>query len=679
MNLFFKRWRHYKFFFLSLSFLLLSLTAVRKTRAQTIGVKDWAKRGGSWTKANLASGAVNNVLGMVTDTVGNVYILASAQGMIDVDSHTANPDSNGTATLSSWDCNGNFRWMKTFYGTSNAAIGVRNGLAADSLDGIYVTGILQQQTTTDTSYLDNDTSISGAAAGLFILKYNTSGVMQWLRMPYYMPNPTSAGLYKFNNFGLSVTPQGDLYSFAYLPPGAYANGGFLLTNNAYCVMHYNTNGVFQNNTILNMWTGNGTNSSAILLKRNNVNGNYCVYGSYNSIAMDTLVLGNTTVVNNGGIAVGVMYCGIFSSSGSLLWAQQGSDDKSGGIVDVAFDKDANTYFLGYAESNNVFMGDTTAMDTLNVAVPFITAVSNTRNKLWYSAAKNTGGEVTSIACSNGELYVYGSINGFINGAGTGGYMEWDSVKMQMTPTKSAYYLYKLTIATGKATAVDSIPISQVLGNNFLIADLDGNLYVSNLLVDSVHFGNDNLHKLDTSGNYADWFIAKFRNVNCSCHVLQPDFSIISLDGVTFNFNYSGQTPYTAIQWDFGDGTVITANPSPSHMYMTPGSYPVCVTVTNNCGSNTICHWVATVVEDVNEIATNNEIQVYPNPATDKLMITNLKSETWLEIYDVQGRRVNAQYILPNQSINISWLANGVYFLRLQEHEGNRKSGKFLKE
>jgi PKD repeat protein/N-acetylneuraminic acid mutarotase len=40
-------------------------------------------------------------------------------------------------------------------------------------------------------------------------------------------------------------------------------------------------------------------------------------------------------------------------------------------------------------------------------------------------------------------------------------------------------------------------------------------------------------------------------------------------------------------WDFGDSTYST-EPNPQHIYNTPGVYVVCLTVTDSCGTNTVC-------------------------------------------------------------------------------------------
>ncbi len=53
--------------------------------------------------------------------------------------------------------------------------------------------------------------------------------------------------------------------------------------------------------------------------------------------------------------------------------------------------------------------------------------------------------------------------------------------------------------------------------------------------------------------------------------------------VTVNYNY----PSTIYSWSFGDGAIASTQ-SAQHTYALPGTYNLCVTVTNNCGTISIC-------------------------------------------------------------------------------------------
>ena len=80
-----------------------------------------------------------------------------------------------------------------------------------------------------------------------------------------------------------------------------------------------------------------------------------------------------------------------------------------------------------------------------------------------------------------------------------------------------------------------------------------------------------------------------------------------------------------------------------------------------------------------ELNGPDQINIYPNPATESIFISNIREEKInLSIYDIQGRIVLEETIYENQSINIKSLEKGVYQIKL---EGNKtiETRRFIKE
>lgn len=71
----------------------------------------------------------------------------------------------------------------------------------------------------------------------------------------------------------------------------------------------------------------------------------------------------------------------------------------------------------------------------------------------------------------------------------------------------------------------------------------------------------------------------------------------------------------------------------------------------------------------------NNIQVYPNPATDVINISNVSSKTKFEIYNVGGQLVNQG--TTDGKVNVSKLTKGVYILTV-ESNGEKSQTKFIK-
>jgi len=77
-------------------------------------------------------------------------------------------------------------------------------------------------------------------------------------------------------------------------------------------------------------------------------------------------------------------------------------------------------------------------------------------------------------------------------------------------------------------------------------------------------------------------------------------------------------------------------------------------------------------------ATNNDVNVFPNPASDKITITGVSSESYLLIFDVNGKLVeNSRLKKNNTSVNTSDYQNGIYFYQIVTLNGKTTGkGKF---
>ncbi|MEW6467498.1 MAG: PKD domain-containing protein [Bacteroidota bacterium] len=77
--------------------------------------------------------------------------------------------------------------------------------------------------------------------------------------------------------------------------------------------------------------------------------------------------------------------------------------------------------------------------------------------------------------------------------------------------------------------------------------------------------------------------------NLPCYAPQPEL-LYSINGLTVLFSLeqvSGTSSSWSYFWSFGDGSTATEK-FPKHTYLFHGTFPVCLTVTNDCGSATVC-------------------------------------------------------------------------------------------
>lgn len=130
-----------------------------------------------------------------------------------------------------------------------------------------------------------------------------------------------------------------------------------------------------------------------------------------------------------------------------------------------------------------------------------------------------------------------------------------------------------------------------------------------------------------------------------------------------------------------------ANPNPS----------VDTTYTYRWWSNTKKFPIAEITADASNVVTNasyllstlvgveeksiakNDVNVFPNPASDKINITGITTESYLVIFDVNGKLMERGRLKKsNSSINTSEYQNGIYFYQITGLNGNQiGKGKFV--
>ncbi len=162
-----------------------------------------------------------------------------------------------------------------------------------------------------------------------------------------------------------------------------------------------------------------------------------------------------------------------------------------------------------------------------------------------------------------------------------------------------------------------------------------------------------------------------------------------------NFTVSA-TNATAPACNNGTASAVTSNPG-TYTYawtpggqttqtatgLAPGVYTVCVTNTSNgcsaCQPVTVS--CATGIQDNNGVAG---ISLAPNPANNNISVlfTNpLTAPTTVFVYSILGDLVQKEIVGANRSeisLDISKLARGVYFIRVENKDG-RTTHKFVKE
>lgn len=165
------------------------------------------------------------------------------------------------------------------------------------------------------------------------------------------------------------------------------------------------------------------------------------------------------------------------------------------------------------------------------------------------------------------------------------------------------------------------------------------------------------------------------------------FSANGTDVFFFNNSTTGSS-----EWTFGDGNS-SDRTNPSHGYRNPGTYEVCLTTTDECGSSTVCQTIQLVAlrdvsrenfnlgSDTQLITTGNEEngeglhiqQNFPNPFSNSTEIIFELPEallTTIMIHDHSGKTVktvtaNYEKGLNRFTFNQNSLSSGVYFYTIK--------------
>jgi hypothetical protein len=155
----------------------------------------------------------------------------------------------------------------------------------------------------------------------------------------------------------------------------------------------------------------------------------------------------------------------------------------------------------------------------------------------------------------------------------------------------------------------------------------------------------------TDGNNCKGIAAKTITVNSLPNITT------TTHGDTITANQNG-VPY---QWlNCNNNSPILNATNQNYIATTNGDYAVIITM-NTCSDTSACVNINTV--SVDEIANNDQINVYPNPFDETLNFSNLSNTPILKIniYDTQGRLLISEQA-KNNSVSTTSLSSGIYFV-----------------
>lgn len=285
--------------------------------------------------------------------------------------------------VAKYNTDGTLQWVQSAGGT-NGEYG--NDITVDGSGNVYVTGYFLGTVTFGTT-----TKTSAGNYDLFVVKYNTTGTLQWVQ--------TAGGTGADYGYGIAVDGSGNVYvtgSFfgtatfgAITKASAGADDIFV---GRYDPVGVSWSWVQSAGGTLNE-QGNGIALDAI--------GNVYVTGFFTG----TATFGTTSKVSAGGLEVFVTK---YSSAGTIQWVQSAGGTGNDYSNSLAVDDVGSVYLAGAFTGTGAF-GTTTKTSAGNYDL-FVARYDPAGTLQWVQTAGGTNSdEATAIALdSNGNAYVTGS-------------------------------------------------------------------------------------------------------------------------------------------------------------------------------------------------------------------------------------------------------------------------------
>jgi hypothetical protein len=513
--------------------------------------------------------------------------------------------------------------------------------ATDNLGNVFVTGTFDSTITFGAYTLIDTTGLS-----MFIVKYDALGNVLWANNVMGLTNMFGG----YQGCDITTDAQGNVYMIGNFDEPSISFGAIALTNSN--GLNYGTNFfiVKYDGSGNALWAEGGegvaysTTADAL--------GNVFVAGIFaRSINIGAYTLANLDTSTTS------YYADIFTvkygTSGNIIWVKSagGLKDDNGPYIDV--DTFGNVYVTGSFNSSSMTIGAFTINNSNNSGNNgydiFIAKYDAMGNVLW---AKDAGG-IGSADYAN-SIATDPSGNAYITGTYYTPSITFGTITLYNTDTSSTSTNIESFIV--KYNQQGDVVWANGIGSNSwdygygICTDVSGNIYVTGTYSTPITFGSTTLQ--NAIPGLFNAFVAKY---NASGNVIWAK----AVDGGASDYSYG-------IDADVAGNVFITG--------VTNTAPLILGTDTLVYGTNWDMFLAKLGNTPVSSVETNmgDEINLFPNPTSSTFSFTILTlKNTNISITTLTGTEVG-NYNTQNtstQTIDISHLANGVYFVSLKSEEG----------
>jgi hypothetical protein len=267
---------------------------------------------------------------------------------------------------------------------------------------------------------------------------------------------------------------------------------------------------------------------------------------------------------------------------------------------------------------------------------------------------------------------------------------WDNGDVNQVRAVSESGTYHVQV-TNQYTCKNADTINVTLRNNPVV-ELGNDTTVCNGVGLLLNAGNQGIEYFWNTGATSQQIVATsagsynvFVTNNLGCTkadtiTISMNGELPTIQGINVTNNGSHTFTFTAInpqhvvgfEWDFGDGTPLNYQQSPTHTYATTGDYIVVLRLSSTCGfdvDSSNAH-----ILGINQLEVDkNEMVVYPNPSRGTAVILNrgtLKMEK-VSIYNVLGQQVYEAKAdtSDKHTLDLNLMASGMYTIQIFTDKG----------
>jgi uncharacterized protein (AIM24 family) len=411
---------------------------------------------------------------IAVDASGNVFVTGQFHQVGNFGG-TPTPNSGFNGFLVKYNSSGVFQWVQTIVGSSNAG----NGIDVDANGNVFVTGDFHGTVNFDGI---SKTSVDGSA-DIFVAKYNGSGVIQWVQ--------TAGGSSFDAGADITIDASGNAFVTGYFQETA--NFGAVSKTSAgstdIFVAKYNSSGVLQfvqtaGGTGFDIGSGIAVDGSGKPI----VTGYFQETANFGAISKTSTGSGDIFVAKYDPVGV------------SWSWVQTAGGTSFDNGDGVAVDASGSIFISGHFQGTADFNG--TSKTSVGDSDIFVAKYNNSGTVQWVQTAGGTSLDSSSeIALdTSGNVFITGS---FEETASFGNISKTSAGNADIFVTK---YDNSGAVQWVQTAGGTSSPISVSDRGTGIVVDANGNAFITGYFVGTANFGAIS----KTANAFEDFFVARIQ-------------------------------------------------------------------------------------------------------------------------------------------------------------------------